>query len=116
MKKNNTFVKVNHFGIMCKKCGSIIYSRTSHDMRGCSCNSCYVDGGFDYLKVSGDPNYYETIKIIFKCRAKGDIKDYLWSDWFHRDDKYGLVDGFTYLIRKYSSGKNKIIIDLTNIK
>lgn len=35
--------------IRCKKCGDIIESKTVHDFKFCSCGSCAVDGGHDYL-------------------------------------------------------------------
>ena len=36
--------------IQCKKCGEIIESVSSHDFKTCSCGTCSVDGGYDYLR------------------------------------------------------------------
>ena len=36
--------------IRCKKCGDIIESYYCHDYRECSCGSCAVDGGRQYLR------------------------------------------------------------------
>lgn len=36
--------------IQCKECGEIIESMTTHDYKRCTCGSCGVDGGKDYLK------------------------------------------------------------------
>lgn len=36
--------------IKCKKCGDIIESTSVHDLKTCSCGSCSVDGGHDYLR------------------------------------------------------------------
>lgn len=35
---------------MCKVCGDIIESRHRHDFQQCSCGSCFVDGGHEYLR------------------------------------------------------------------
>ena len=40
--------------IRCKKCGDIIESKTVHDFKFCSCGSCAVDGGHDYLRRCGN--------------------------------------------------------------
>ena len=39
--------------IRCKKCGDVIESKTVHDFKFCSCGSCAVDGGHDYLAEIG---------------------------------------------------------------
>ena len=36
--------------IRCKKCGDIIESKYTHDFKECSCKSCFVDGGHEYLR------------------------------------------------------------------
>lgn len=36
--------------IQCKKCGDIIESVSVHDFRTCSCGTCSVDGGHNYLR------------------------------------------------------------------
>ena len=36
--------------IRCKKCGDIIESKFTHDYKECSCKSCFVDGGHEYLR------------------------------------------------------------------
>ena len=32
------------------KCGDIIESKYTHDFKECSCKSCFVDGGHEYLR------------------------------------------------------------------
>ena len=54
--------------IKCKKCGDIIESLSHYDFRKCTCESCAVDGGDDYLRVLGKE---EDFEIIFK--KAGDI-------------------------------------------
>lgn len=36
--------------IQCKKCGDIIESVSVHDFKSCSCGTCSVDGGHNYLR------------------------------------------------------------------
>ena len=49
--------------IKCKKCGDIIYSRCLHDYHSCSCGSCAIDGGFDYVRLIGFPEDCELQEI-----------------------------------------------------
>ena len=36
--------------IQCTKCGDIIESVHRHDFKRCSCGTCAVDGGHNYLR------------------------------------------------------------------
>lgn len=47
--------------IRCKKCGDVIESRTVHDFKWCSCRSCAVDGGREYLKRLGNREDWEEL-------------------------------------------------------
>ena len=44
--------KIIRNAIRCKKCGEVIESENVHDFKFCSCGSCAVDGGHDYLRRS----------------------------------------------------------------
>lgn len=54
--------------IQCKHCGDIIESKTVHDFKWCSCQTCFVDGGHDYLrrgfKTSPEDDYIELSETI----------------------------------------------------
>lgn len=50
--------------IRCKKCGDIIESLTVHDFKFCSCESCAVDGGRDYLRRCGWLEDWEELSEI----------------------------------------------------
>lgn len=39
--------------IKCKKCGDIIESKSRHDMVWCKCRAIAIDGGNDYIKITG---------------------------------------------------------------
>ena len=36
--------------IQCKHCGDVIESNDTHDYQECSCGTCAVDGGHEYLR------------------------------------------------------------------
>ena len=44
------FMAILRNAIQCKICGDIIESISVHDFKTCSCGSCSVDGGHDYLR------------------------------------------------------------------
>ena len=49
--------------IKCLNCGDIIESKSVHDLVSCKCESCYIDGGQDYLHFGGKD--FNKILIIF---------------------------------------------------
>lgn len=53
--------KIIRNAIRCKKCGDIIESKTIHDFKFCSCGSCAVDGGHDYLRRCGNLGDWEEL-------------------------------------------------------
>ena len=61
-KMENTRIRINR--IKCLKCGDIITSETVHDFKWCSCHSCAVDGGTDYLRRCGNPDEWEDMSEI----------------------------------------------------
>ncbi len=60
--------KIIKNAIQCKHCGDIIVSTHRHDFVTCSCESCSVDGGLDYLrrccKNSQEEDYIELSETI----------------------------------------------------
>lgn len=79
-------------GIKCLKCGDIIYSRSRHDFRWCSCESCAVDGGFDYLKIVGNKENWEFKRInVLENKTDNEAKKILFEDWNKGKNKYGLL-------------------------
>ena len=50
--------------IKCKKCGDVIESKSTNDLKRCSCGTVAVDGGKDYLKRIGTEEEYEELSII----------------------------------------------------
>ena len=47
--------------IRCKKCRDVIESCTVHDFKFCSCGSCAVDGGHEYLRRCGNPEDWKEL-------------------------------------------------------
>ena len=52
--------------IKCKKCGDVIESKSTNDLKRCSCGAVAVDGGKDYLKRIGSEEDYEELSITKK--------------------------------------------------
>ena len=51
--------------IRCNLCGDEIESKTSHDFVWCSCRTCAVDGGHEYLRRSAKvENCYTELSIL----------------------------------------------------
>lgn len=62
MENKKQIIKVNK--IKCKKCGNIIESKTTNDLKRCSCGAVAVDGGKEYLKRIGNDEEYEELSIM----------------------------------------------------
>lgn len=59
--------------IRCKKCGDVIESKTVHDFKFCSCGSCAVDGGHDYLRRCGNRDDWEELSEAEKGEDNGSL-------------------------------------------
>lgn len=53
--------KIIKNSIKCLKCNDIITSYSRHDFKWCSCHSCAVDGGNDYLRRCGNREDWEEL-------------------------------------------------------
>lgn len=71
--------------VKCSSCGDTIYSRARHDYRSCSCDSIFIDGGFDYVRLGGVA-VSELIQIEVDA-TKGE----LYNDWGTGRDKFGRI-------------------------
>lgn len=47
----------------CSNCKITVESKHRHDFVMCKCGKVAVDGGRDYLKRSGDPQYCEDLSV-----------------------------------------------------
>jgi len=74
--------------IKCKKCGDTVFSRARHDFHWCSCESIFIDGGFDYMRFGGEPENIEQVDIEIDA-TMGE----LYNDWNKNIDKFGIVKG-----------------------
>ena len=61
--------KIIRNAIRCKKCGDVIESKTVHDFKFCSCGSCAVDGGHDYLRRCGNREDWEELSEAEKVEG-----------------------------------------------
>lgn len=99
-------MKIN--AIVCPECKDIIFSRTRHDCRGCSCGDTFIDGGFDYVKVGAK----NLNKIENKTLFVNTTKEELYNDWNKGINQFGLVKGMNVKpknkrIREKTKQKNK---------
>lgn len=80
--------------VKCLRCGDIVYSRSRHDFRWCSCESVAIDGGQgnSYCKVTGQPDQFEMTKINVDATLEQLLEDYAKSK-----DKLGLIRGYTLI-------------------
>ena len=72
----------------CLKCNDIIFSRTRHDYRKCTCGAVSIDGGFDYVKTSGNGKFTQMRFINVRATKKE-----LYKDWNTQKDKFGIIKG-----------------------
>ena len=78
--------------IKCNKCGDVIYSRAVHDFHWCSCEKCAIDGGFDYYRIIGNAEDWESITInILPNKSDDEVKKILYDDWNYKKNKYGTI-------------------------
>jgi hypothetical protein len=71
--------------VRCRSCGRTIYSRSVHDFHWCDCKKVAVDGGRDYLKVTGEPEDYEVVDVLLY----GVTQKMLEEDWNSGGGEYG---------------------------
>ena len=72
--------------IQCPSCEDVVFSRSRHDMRGCSCGEVAIDGGFDYQKVSFRLNPPKRMSLNINV-----TKAELFKDWNEKIDEHGLI-------------------------
>ena len=70
----------------CFKCEDIIYSRTVHDLRYCSCGEIAVDGGLERFYIISKSLSPKTMKLEIKATAHE-----LYNDWNTMTNEFGLV-------------------------
>ena len=72
----NPNMRIDRFGqvplnkVACLKCSTVIESRTRHECVSCKCGAIWVDGGLDYCKVLGKPEYFRQVSsdtpVVYK--------------------------------------------------
>ena len=88
---------MNVNALECPKCKNIIFSRASHDFRRCSCESTFIDGGFDYMRFGHDPDH--GIPKSYNIELAVQRSD-LYHDYNYGKDKYGCYKDLASLKRK----------------
>lgn len=77
---------LTHSGALCLECGDFLFSRAVHDYRSCTCGAIAVDGGWDYIKVSGTDKA-SLVEVVLPSRL---TRKKLYEDWNFSLDKEGL--------------------------
>ena len=89
MKKNPVKKEkpIETSAVYCKKCGTVLFSRATHDYRSCHCGGVAIDGGFDYCKI----NFKNENDMVFFCiiLPKELTVKVLYNDWNLSKDLYG---------------------------
>lgn len=76
--------------LRCPKCGDVLFSRARHDYRSCTCGSLSVDGGFDYQKISFNPEHISGVNSLLQIEVEIPLsKEELYKDWNYSIDKWG---------------------------
>lgn len=60
--------QIEHHAVL-NACGDVIESKTVHDFKFCSCGSCAVDGGLDYLRRCGNLGDWEELSKVEKVEG-----------------------------------------------
>jgi len=77
------------YAIQCSHCKDIIFSRTTHDFRWCSCGKVAIDGGFDYTRIIGNYGDFTNLEIEIK-----QTKSELICDYITGTDNFGLIKNY----------------------
>ena len=82
--------------VQCKKCGDIIWSRTDHDYRSCTCESVSVDGGFSYTRIIGEEKDYKIFELDLDVTKADAVLDWKFGanklGKIHTDDNTEFVE------------------------
>jgi len=73
-------------GIKCTKCNATIFSRARHDFHWCPCKAVAIDGGFDYMKITGNSEDFEIVAIDVEATRQD-----LVCDWKEGNNKFGTI-------------------------
>lgn len=65
-------MRITRNAIQCKHCGDVIESYSVHDFKYCSCESCAVDGGHEYLRRCFKNSPEEDIIELSECAQDGE--------------------------------------------
>ena len=47
--------------IKCLLCDEVLESKHVHDFQQCSCESCFIDGGLEYVRIGGAFDHFEDL-------------------------------------------------------
>jgi hypothetical protein len=106
--------------IYVKSTKEILFSRTKHDMRASEDNSVYIDGGLDYIKVTGNIDNIVFLELDGDFLLKSILNmDYkytnklaeLYPDGYHgrfKIDNLRNIKYYSNLILNFESVKDEL--------
>ena len=78
--------------VQCLVCKDLVFSRTLHDYRSCSCGKVAIDGGFEYTKIVGDREHFNSLVLNGDALLKSILYyDYAYGNRNIPSDK---IDGW----------------------
>lgn len=57
-------MSIKRNAVQCRHCGDVIESRNVHDYVTCSCGTCSVDGGLEYLRRCSKHSREDYIELV----------------------------------------------------
>jgi hypothetical protein len=73
------------------------------------CGACYIDGGFDYVRVGWDPKIGHPEQFLIDVNAD---KNQLYQDWNNRENAFGMILPKIQNKRKEKRSMNKKVTPL----
>jgi hypothetical protein len=87
-REKNMIIQIT--ALECPSCSDVIFSRSNHDYRSCSCNGISIDGGLgDYFNSAWDHNLIDINEVKFYTLESKLTKKDFHNDYNFRIDKYG---------------------------
>ena len=74
--------------VECKECEVTVYSRTTDDVRMCSCGRVVVMGGQGHFKYD---TYTDPEHEVKKINVKANMEE-LYEDWLSMEDRFGYIE------------------------
>ena len=89
----------------CRKCGTVIHSKSRHDYVSCKCGEIFVDGGEDYYR-RGAKDFKNFIDLSYAGLEKA-INEWVYEMAYYTDEDIPTPKGVRRFIKKLTLQKPK---------